>query len=108
MTGYLVTYPMSLENLPTVGGSAFDMERLRMAVSAVRLRPPSLDPHLFRRELKEGPDRARGRNENGPPEWTPVENTATNEKTARQGAAMWAAWRIAPIPFSPAQFAAET
>ena len=37
--------------LPVLGGSGYDLQRLRYAISGVRLRPPEQDPHLFHREL---------------------------------------------------------
>ena len=43
--------PATADMLPVLGGSAFDLVRLRYAISGVRLRPPPLDPHVFHREL---------------------------------------------------------
>ena len=38
-------------HLPSLGGSAFGISRLRYAIAGVRLRPPSLGPHLFHRKM---------------------------------------------------------
>ena len=45
--------PETLDNLPVLGGSGFDLQRLRYALAGVRLRPPTEDPHIFHRELAE-------------------------------------------------------
>ena len=71
--------PETTDHLPTLGGSAFDLTRLRYAIAGVRLRPPSAGPHLFHRELAASKDmngekqRRRG--------WTPeVSMTASTAK----------------------------
>ena len=43
--------PGTADLLPVLGGSGFDLQRLRYALSGVRLRPPTEDPHLFHRGL---------------------------------------------------------
>ena len=39
------------DGLPVSAGSGFDLQRLRYAISGVRLRPPTLGPHVFHREF---------------------------------------------------------
>ena len=43
--------PETVGHLPVLGGSAFGLSRLLYAIACVRLRPPSLDPHVFHRKL---------------------------------------------------------
>ena len=48
--------PETVGHLPVLGGGAFDISRLRYSISGVRLRPPSLDPHLFHRNTSGAKD----------------------------------------------------
>ena len=43
--------PQTYEYLPTLGGRAFGLDRLRWSIPHVRLPPPRLAVHLCRREL---------------------------------------------------------
>ena len=43
--------PMTLDWLPVLGGSGFDLERLRWSIPGVRLRPPGKDVLHFHRDL---------------------------------------------------------
>ena len=48
--------PGAGDGLPALGGSGFDLQRLRFAISGARLRPPNLDPHDSHRELPSSPN----------------------------------------------------
>ena len=56
--------PETFDHHPVLGGSAFDLQRLRYAIAGVRLRPPSLGPYLFHRELA---DRTKAERDQGQP-----------------------------------------
>ena len=43
--------PATRDGLPVLGGSAFDLQSLRYAISGVRACAPDLDPHFFHRKL---------------------------------------------------------
>ena len=43
--------PETRDGLPVLGGSAFDIQSLRYAISGVRVCAPDLDPHFFHRKL---------------------------------------------------------
>ena len=60
---YMEIDPGAIDDLPVLGGSAFDLERIRCSIPAVRLRTPNLDPHLFHREMKAGPDGQKSQGE---------------------------------------------
>ena len=53
---YMEIDPWAIDDPPVLAGSAFDLERIRFAVTAVRLRQPSLGADLFRGEMEDNPE----------------------------------------------------
>ena len=57
--------PETREGLPVLGGSAFDIQSLRYAISGVRVCAPDLGPHFFHRKLAAGKKEREGKTGGG-------------------------------------------